>query len=136
MIFIIMSTLEGLIKKTLLQEQKFHEISNEITFDFDLYHDEYGHTQQRKWRHGSEHKISDFDIVKLLKQASDEIVYNIIDGNIRHKRRFIVSREKGDNLNLVIDPEKIESTYWNLIVITVMKKSDFTVGKGQLQIFV
>lgn len=131
-----MLQLKDLIKKTLLKEQKFHEISKEITFDFDLYHDEYGHTQQRKWRHGSDYKITDFDIVKLLKQSSDQIVYNIIDGNIKHKRRFIVSREKGDNLNLVIEPEKLESTYWNLIVITVMRKSDFTVGKGQLQIFI
>jgi len=65
MIFIIMSTLEGLIKKTLLQEQKFHEISNEITFDFDLYHDEYGHTQQRKWRHGSEKDIYFFYFAKI-----------------------------------------------------------------------
>jgi len=131
-----MSILKDIIKKTLIQEQKFHEISNDITFDFELYHDEWGHTQQRKWRHGSENKINDYDIVKLLNQSSEQIIYNIIDGNIRHKRRFIISREKGDNLNVVIEPEKIESTYWNLIIVTVMKKSDFNVGKGQLQIFV
>jgi len=131
-----MSILKDIIKKTLIQEQKFHEISKDITFDFDLYHDEYGHTQARKWRHGSGSKITDYDIVKLLDDASEQIIYNIIDGNIRHKRRFIVTREKGDNLNVVIQPEQMELSYWNLIIVTVMKKSDFTVGKGQLQIFV
>jgi hypothetical protein len=131
-----MSLLEEIIRKNILKEQKFHEINKEITFDFNLYHDEYGHTQVRKWRHGSENKISDYDIVKLLNNATDQIIYNIIDGYIRHNRRFIVSRERGDNLNVVVQPEKLESTKWNLIIVTVMKKSDFNVGKGQLQIFV
>jgi len=128
--------LNNIIKKTLLQEQKFHEISNDVTFDFDLYHDEWGHTNDRKWRHGSGNKIYDLNIVKLLEDAKDDIVYNIIEGKIRNGKRFIVSRLKGDQLNIVIEPKKNYINHWDLIIITVMKKEGFTVSKGQLQIFV
>lgn len=131
-----MRALNDIIKKTLLQEQKFHEISNDVTFDFDLYHDEWGHTSDRKWRHGSGNKIYDLNIVKLLEDAKDDIVYNIIEGKIREGKRFIVSRLKGDQLNIVIEPKKNYINHWDLIIITVMKKEGFTVGKGQLQIFV
>jgi hypothetical protein len=131
-----MINIDNVIKSTLLNEQKFHEISNEITFDFELYHDEWGHTQDRKWRHGSANKISDYDIVKLLEAAKDDITYNIIDNNIRHKRRFIVTRKGGDRLNVVIEPYQLHIDEWRLVIITVMKKEDFTVSKGQLQIFV
>lgn len=131
-----MGGLNDIIKKTLLQEQKFHEISNEVTFDFDLYHDEWGHTNDRKWRHGSGNKIYDLNIVKLLEEAKDDIVYNIIEGRIREGKRFIVSRLKGDQLNVVIEPKKNYINHWDLTIITVMNKEGFSVGKGQLQIFV
>ena len=131
-----MGGLNDIIKKTLLQEQKFHEISNEVTFDFDLFHDEWGHTNDRKWRHGSGNKIYDLNIVKLLEEAKDDIVYNIIEGRIREGKRFIVSRLKGDQLNVVIEPKKNYINHWDLTIITVMNKEGFSVGKGQLQIFV
>jgi hypothetical protein len=131
-----MINIDNVIKRTLLNEQKFHEISNEITFDFELYHDEWGHTQDRKWRHGSGNKISDYDIVKLLEASKDDITYNIIDNNIKHKKRFIVTRTGGDHLNVVIEPYQLHINEWRLVIITVMKKEDFTVSKGQLQIFV
>jgi len=132
-----MNNLDSLISKIILQEQKFHEISNDITFDFELYHDEWGHTQDRKWRHGSgDKKIYDLDIVRLLEDAKDEITYNIIDKNIRQGKRFIVSRDGGDYLNVVIEPFQNYINEWRLVIITVMKKEGFTVSKGQLQIFV
>lgn len=135
-VFISMVLIENIIKETLLKEQKFHELKKEITFSFEIFHDHYGHTKDRKWRHGSGNKIYDLDIVNLLKDGLDEIIYHIIDGDIRHGRRFILSRLGGDFLNLVILPEKLEPDQWNLTIITVMKKEDFTVGKGQLQIYV
>jgi hypothetical protein len=128
--------IKSLIKETILREEKFHELSSEITFTFDLYHDAGGHTVQRKWRHGSGEKIYDYDIINLLEDAKDEIIYSIIDNEIRPNRRFIVSREGGDNLNVIVNPEKLETNHWNLVTITVMKKPDFTVSAGQLQIFV
>ena len=131
-----MININHIVRKNLLREEKFHDLKKEIQFSFDIHHDRGGHTQQRKWRHGSENKIYDIDIVRLLKSGLDEIIYHIIDGDIKHGRRFILTKEKGDNLNLVILPEKLEPTNWNLTIITVMRKEDFTVGKGQLQIYV
>lgn len=120
----------------LIREQKFHELTTDIEFTFDLHHDMGRHTQQRKWRHGVDERIYDLDIVQLLDDAKEEIMYGIIDGNIQSRRRFIVSREGEDYLNVVIHPEELDINYWNLVTITVMKKPDFTVSKGQLQIFV
>ena len=101
-----------------------------------MHHDEWGHTKDRKWRHGSGNKIYDLDIVNLIDEAKDDIIYNIIEGKIKEGKRFIVSRLNGDNLNVVIEPIKNYINLWNLTIITVMKKEDFTVSKGQLQIFV
>lgn len=128
--------IKSLIKETIIREEKFHQLSGEVTFTFDLHHDMGGHTAQRKWRHGGSERIYDRDIVKLLEDAKDEIIYSIIDGEIKPNRRFIVSRDGGDYLNVVISPEKIDTDHWNLVTITVMKKPDFTVSPGQLQIFV
>jgi hypothetical protein len=128
--------IKRIIKESILREEKFHQLNSEITFTFDLHHDSGGHTAQRKWRHGGSERIYDIDIVRLLNAAKEEIVYSIIDGEIRHNRRFIVSRDGGDYLNVVINPEKLDTTHWNLVTITVMKKPDFTVSAGQLQIFV
>ncbi len=131
-----MNNLKSLITKIILQEEKFHELSTEITFDYELHHDEWGHTEDRKWRHGSGNKIYDLDIVRLLEDAKDDITYNIIDKKIRNGKRFIVSRRGGNNLNVVIEPYENYINEWRLVIITVMKKEDFTVSKGQLQIFV
>lgn len=128
--------IKGIIKESLIREAKFHDLSVDITFDYELHHDEGGHTQQRKWRHGSGQKIYDYDLIKLLDDAKAEISYAIIDGDIRNGRRFIVSREGGDNLNVVVKPEMKDTTSWNLVIITTMREPNFDVGRGQLQIFV
>ena len=101
-----MNRLRQIINETILKEEKFHEINTEISFDFELFHDEWGHTKDRKWRHGSGNKIYDLDIVELIEEAKEDIIYNIIDGKIKDGRRFIVSRLNGNNLNIVIEPIK------------------------------
>lgn len=125
-----------IIKESILREEKFHQLSDKIEFTFDLHHDVGGHTAKRKWRHGSGQKIYDRDIVNLLDDAKEDIIYSIIDGDIKNGKRFIVSKDGGDNLNVVIKPEKLDSNYWNLVTITTMKNPNFTVSRGQLQIFV
>ncbi len=125
-----------IIKESILREEKFHQLNDKIEFTFDLHHDIGGHTAKRKWRHGSGEKIYDRDIVNLLDDAKEEIIYSIIDGDIKNGKRFIVSRDGGDYLNVVIKPEKLDSSYWNLVTITTMKNPNFTVSRGQLQIFV
>ena len=45
----------------LVHEQKFHELTADIEFTFDLHHDKGRHTQQRKWRHGKDERIYDIE---------------------------------------------------------------------------
>ena len=46
------------------------------------------------------------------------------------------SKSSVSRINFDIKPEELEVTHWNLVTITTMRNSDFTVGRGQLQIFV
>jgi len=128
-------SIRSIIKKEILREEMYHIMKSQVTFTFDLHHDVGGHTNLRKNRHGIG-SITDDDIIELLEDANQEIIYNIIDGNIVDKRRFIVSQDDGDFLNVVILPEQKSPTKWNLVTITVMKKEDFKVSRGQLQIYV
>ena len=134
--YLIMMNIKKLIRETLIRESKFQTLNANIEFTFDLYHDFGGHTKIRQLRHGPDEIIYDFDMYKLLDDAKEEIIYNIIDGVIRHNKRFVVTRLDGDNLNIVIQPEKLYSDHWNLVVITVMKKDYFTISPGQLRITV
>lgn len=126
--------LKDLIKTQLLKEQAFHSISQSMTFNYDIYHNP--HSVYRKGRHGSGQRIYDYHIANLLNEAKEEITYLIIDGRIRHKSRFIISDTKDPYLNIVIEPEKLDVNDWNLVVITVMNKLDFTGSRGQLHIYI
>jgi hypothetical protein len=128
-------SVRSIIKEEILREEMYHMMKSQVTFTFDLHHDVGGHTNLRKNRHGNG-SITDEDIIEVLEDANQEIIYNIIDGNIVDKRRFIVSQDDGDFLNVVILPEQKSPTKWNLVTITVMKKEDFKVSRGQLQIYV
>ncbi len=126
--------LKDLIKTQLLKEEAFHSISQSMTFNYDIYH--ITHSVYRKRRHGSGERIYDSHIINLLNKSKEEITYLIIDGRIRHQSRFIISDTIDPYLNLVIEPQKLDVNNWNLVVITVMNKLDFTVSRGQLQIYI
>jgi len=126
--------LKDLIKTQLLKEEAFHSISQSMTFNYDIYH--IPHSVYRKRRHGSGERVYDRDIINLLNKSKEEITYYIIDGIIRDRRRFIISDTRDPYLNIVIEPEKLGVNDWNLVVITVMNNIDFTVSRGQLQIYI
>ena len=63
-----MININQIIRKNLLKEEKFHDLKKEIKFSFEIYHDAGGHTQQRKWRHGSENKIYDSISVEEIEK--------------------------------------------------------------------
>lgn len=126
--------LKDLIKTQLLKEEAFHSISQSMTFNYDIHHNP--HSEYRKRRHGSGQWIRDSHIINLLNEAKEEITYLIIDGIIRDRRRFIISDTKDPYLNLVIQPEKLDVNDWNLLIITVMNKLDFTGSRNQLHIYI
>lgn len=131
-----MSDLKNLIKKTLLKEDKFMSIQKNITFDFDVYYDIGGHAKSRMLRHGKKNRITEHYIHMIIKKGLDDIIYNILDNKIRNNIRFILSQNFGDYINLVLLPQQLDATHWNLTIITMIKTDSFTIGHNQLQIFV
>jgi hypothetical protein len=131
-----MSDLKNLIKKTLLKEEKFMSVQQSITFDFDVYYDAGGHAKSRMLRHGKKDRITEYYVHMIIKKGLDDIIYNILDNNIRHGVRFILSQNFGDYINLVLLPQQLDATHWNLTIITMIKTDSFTIGHNQLQIFV
>ena len=128
-----------IIREQLLLEKKIAELRANLTISFDLRHDVSGHSEKRKWRHvGQEsgRKIYDYDILRLIESAKDDIVFNIVNDQIVDGVRFIVSQATSPYLNVVIEPRVKNPYNWDLVVITQMDKEDFAVGRDQLQIFV
>ena len=128
-----------IIKEQLLLEKKIAQIKANLTINYDLRHDERGdHGEKRKWRHvsGGGDRIYDLYIQQLVEAAKDEITFHIVLDQIQDSVRFIVSQIKSPNLNVVIEPKMKNPYDWVLNVITVMNKGDFSIGRGQLQIFV
>jgi len=130
--------LESIVRKHLLLERKIKEIRANLTITYSLQYDGSGHADKRKWRHATSEggKIYDYDITNLIEQSKDEITFHIVQDQIVSGVRFIVSERKQPFLNVVISPKMMNPYMWNLDIITVMKKEDFNIGIGQLQIFV
>jgi hypothetical protein len=136
--------LENIIKKHLLLLEKDNYLSklkNNITVDFRLFKRD--HVTDRQFRHKYEitgpcagEVVSDFDIVSLIDDSLMYVAEEIVNHNIRHNREFIISREGGDYLNLVIIPQNTGKLEWRLVVKTLMCKKNFAIGRDQLQIFI
>ena len=130
-----MSLIREAIKKHLLLEEVIANLKSNITIDFQISkHDTGVHFNKRQGRHDEyiyREKIED-----LIDDAIDEIATQIVQHNIRHMRRFVISRDGGDNLNVVIEPSIAGKDSWNLAVVTVMMKPNFDVKPGQLRFFV
>jgi hypothetical protein len=130
-----MSQLRELIREHLLMEEVIANLKSNITIDFQISkHDTGVHFNKRQGRH--DEYIYREKIEGLIEDAIDEIATQIVQHNIRHMRRFVISREGGDYLNVVIEPSIINGNSWNLAVVTIMMKPNFDVKPGQLRFFV
>jgi hypothetical protein len=130
-----MSLLRESIRKHLLMEEVIADLKSNITIDFQITKHNTGvHFNKRQARH--DEYIYREKIEKLIEDAIDEIATQIVQHNIRHMRRFVISREGGDYLNIVIEPSIVGGNSWNLAVVTVMMERDFIVKPGQLRFFV
>ena len=128
--------------RKILKEQKISDLEDTITIDYELWKDtRHGgyHVGLRKSQGGfnrvGQGRIHDYDIKKLIDKALRRISEAIIDGEIKNKRRFVVSEDGGNYLNLVVEPQNLNGV-WQLVIITVMNTENFLVKDNQLQIFV
>ena len=127
-----------IIKEQLLLEKKIALIRANLTISYDLRHDERSqHSEKRKWRHVASggDKIHDLYIQQVVEAAKDDITMNIVQDLIQDGVRFIVSQKSAPHLNVIIEPEMLNPYEWNLNVISVMNKLNYSIGSGQLQIF-
>lgn len=130
-----MSLLRESIRKHLLMEEVIADIKSNITINFQVSkHDTGVHFNRRQARH--DEYIYRESIEDLVARAIDEIASQIVQHNIRDRKRFIISEDGGEYLNVVIEPTIMENNTWNLAVVTVMRKEGFTGNPGQLQFFV
>ena len=130
--------IKKIIKEHLLLEKKIAQIRANLTINYDLRHDERSqHSQKRQWRHVSSggDRIYDWYIEQLVEAAKDDITFHIVQEQIQDGVRFIVSQKKDPHLNVIIEPKMTNPYDWVLNVISVMNKQEFSIGRGQLQIF-
>ena len=130
--------LKNVIRKHLLLERKISELKSNLIITYNIYTDKGGHTELRKFRDVSsgKDKIYDYNIVKLLERAKDDITFHIVLEQIVDGVRFIVSQKEFPHLNVVLQPYEKTPYEWDFTIITVMNKEDFLVGRNQLQIYV
>ena len=92
------------------------------------------HAEYRKGRHIGD-RIRDYDIIKAIEKAKDEITQYIVIGDLYDGIEFVV-KESDTLLNIPIILEEVSPYEFNLFVKTVMKKSDFKTGYDQIVIWV
>jgi hypothetical protein len=129
------SLLRESIRKHLLLEQLIADVVANIDIEFRISkHDTGVHLNRRQSRHDDYIYLE--NIERLVTSALDEVATQIVSHNIRNKKRFAISRQGGDFLNVIIEPTVRGLNSWNLAVVTVMKKEDFSLQPGQMRIVV
>jgi len=129
------SLLRETIKKHLLLEELIADVVANIDIEFRISkHDTGVHLNRRQARHDEYIYLE--NIERLVTSALDEIATQIVSHNIRNKKRFAISRQGGDYLNVIIEPTVSGLNSWNLAVVTVMKKENFDLQPGQMRIVV
>ena len=136
-----MSLLKESIRKILILEKKIAEIKSNLTITMNLRYKRgnvdgmKSHAEFRKKRHMSSggDPIRDYDILKSVDKVKDDIVQYIVNGELYNGVEFVI-KDETSLLNIPILIEEINPYEFNLIVKTVMRKSNFYTGRDQLVI--
>ena len=135
-----MSLLRESILKHLLLEKKIAAIRANLTIVFNLGYKRgevpgmKSHAEFRKNRRQGD-SIRDYDILKAVEKAKDDIVQYIVIGDLYNGVEFVI-KESSTLLNIPVILEEVNPYEFNIFIKTVMKKLDFTVGMGQIVIWV
>jgi hypothetical protein len=135
-----MPLLRETILKHLLLEKKIAAIRANLTIVFNLGYKRgevqgmKSHAEFRKKRHEGQ-PIRDYDVLKAVEKAKDDIVQLIVIGDLYNGIEFVV-KESETLLNIPLILEEVNPYEFNLFVKTVMKKENFSVGRDQIVIWV
>ena len=136
-----MSLLRETIRKVLILEKKIAEIKANLTVTMNLKYQRgnvpviKSHAEIQKKRDFSKSGdiIRDYDILNSVKKVKDDIVQYIVIGELYDGVEFVI-KDESTLLNIPILIEEVNPYEFNLVIKTVMRKSDFYVGRGQLVI--
>lgn len=87
------------------------------------------HVLDRQYRHGVEEKITEDEIVDLVEKSVEELTIALMQDRLNVGERFTL-KDKDTNLNCVCVLEPEENNF-KLIIITVIRKENFTTPTGQ-----
>lgn len=87
------------------------------------------HAMDRTWRHGVDEKINEDEIIDLVERAIEELTIALMQDRLNVYERFVL-KDKKTFLNVVAQIEPEENNF-KLLVITVMRKENFSTDKDQ-----
>lgn len=137
-----MKTLRQIIKEELLLEKRIAHVrtSFEVLFSFDV--NRTSHAFDRKTRDDIEdynpRPIVNAEIKEVINMSKNEIAKKIVNQEITSETEFVIKSLKWE-LAIAITPIHIAGTYWELLIKTVFRESEynpFRVGKDQLVIMI
>jgi len=136
-----MSLLRETIRKVLILEKKIAEIKANLTVTMNLKYQRgnvpviKSHAEIQKKRDFSKSGdiIRDYDILNSVNKVKDDIVQYIVIGDLYDGVQFVI-KDESTLLNIPILIQEVNPYEFNLIIKTVMRGTDFYIGRGQLVI--
>ena len=77
--------------------------------------------------------IRDYDILNSVNKVKDDIVQYIVIGDLYDGVQFVI-KDESTLLNIPILIQEVNPYEFNLIIKTVMRGTDFYIGRSQLVI--
>jgi hypothetical protein len=136
-----MSLLRETIRKVLILEKKIAEIKANLTVTMNLKYQRgnvpviKSHAEIQKKRDFSKSGdiIRDYDILNSVNKVKDDIVQYIVIGDLYDGVQFVI-KDESTLLNIPILIQEVNPYEFNLIIKTVMRGTDFYIGRSQLVI--
>lgn len=136
-----MSLLRETIRKVLILEKKIAEIKANLTVTMNLKYQRgnvpviksHAETQKKRDFSKSGDIIRDYDILNSVNKVKDDIVQYIVIGDLYDGVQFVI-KDESTLLNIPILIQEVNPYEFNLIIKTVMRGTDFYIGRGQLVI--
>ena len=136
-----MSLLRETIRKVLILEKKIAEIKANLTVTMNLKYQRgnvpviKSHAEIQKKRDFSKSGdiIRDYDILNSVNKVKDDIVQYIVIGELYDGVEFVI-KDESTLLNIPILIQEVNPYEFNLVIKTVMRGTDFYIGRGQLVI--
>ena len=120
------------IKSYKIFESEVGYVSKPIDIKFDIKTSKFDYNRNTKYRHGIDRVINDDEIIEIVERGMEKLTIDLMNDNLDIGDRFVLKGEGFDGgiLNLVCQLNPGEN-FFTLIIITAMRKEDFTGHRNQ-----